>query len=143
MTADQITPLRVLFVDDDPLSLDRASQWLAKQSEIHVVGEAASGEEGIDQVFLLKPDLVVMDLSMPTMRGHEAAQRIKRRSKATTVMLISMNNHETFIESCLDYVDGSLPKDDQYSRLIPLILALFPGRGFTFQRLSLGSAAGA
>jgi len=133
----------VLFVDDDPLFLDRASQWLAKQPGIHIVGQATSGEEGVEAVFLLKPDLVVMDLSMPTMRGHEASLEIKRRSKATTVMLISMNKHETFIESCLDYVDGSLPKDDQYSRLIPLILALFPGRGFTFQRLSLGSAAGA
>ena len=133
----------MLFVDDDPLFLDRASQWLAKQPGIHIVGQAVSGEEGVEEVCLLKPDLVVMDLAMPTMRGHEAAQRIKRRSEATRVILMSTHNHETFIESCLHYLDGSLPKDDQYSRLIPLMLTLFPGRGFTFQRLSFGSAAGA
>ena len=139
----QNPPLRILLVDDNPLFLNRASQWLAKQPGIHIVGQATSGEEGIEQVFLLNPDLVVMDLAMPTMNGHEAAQQIKRRSEATRVILISMHNHETFSENCLLHTDGFVPKDDLYSRLIPLIWALFPGRGFSLVCLSLASAAGA
>jgi DNA-binding NarL/FixJ family response regulator len=135
--------LRVLLVDDNLLYLNRASQWLAKQPGIHIVGQAASGEQGIEQTLLLTPDLVVMDLAMPTMNGHEAAQQIKRQSEATKVILISMHNHETFSENCLLHTDGFVPKDDLYRRLIPLIWALFPGRGFSLVCLSLASAAGA
>ena len=105
-------PLRVLSVDDNSLFLSRLSQWLARQPGIHIVGQTTSGEEGIEQVFLLNPNLVVMDLAMPTMNGHEAAQRIKRRSEATRVILMSMHNHETFSENCLLHTDGVVPKDD-------------------------------
>ena len=142
-TSGQHPPLRVLLVDDNPLFLNRASQWLSKQPGIHVVGQATSGKEGIEQVLLLNPDLVVMDLVMPTMNGHEAAQQIKRRSEATRVILISMHNLETFSDNCLLNTDGFVPKDDLYSRLTPLIWTLFPGRGFSLVCLSLASAAGA
>ena len=135
--------LRVLLVDDNPLFLNRASPWLSTQPGIHVVGQATSGKEGIEQVLLLNPDLVVMDLVMPTMNGHEAAQQIKRRSEATRVILISMHNLETFSDNCLLNTDGFVPKDDLYSRLTPLIWTLFPGRGFSLVCLSLASAAGA
>jgi DNA-binding NarL/FixJ family response regulator len=139
----QYQPLRVLLVDDNSLFLNRLSQWLAKQPGIHIVGQATSGEEGIEQVFLLKPDLVVMDLAMPTMNGHEAALRIKRRSEATTVILMSMHSLETFSENSLLHTEDVLPKDDLYSRLIPRIWALFPGRGFSLVCFSLASTAGA
>ena len=141
--SDQNPPLRVLLVDDNPLFLNRVSQWLTKQPGIHLVGQATSGKEGIEQTFLLNPDLVVMDLAMPTMNCHEAAQRIKHRSEATRVILISMHDYETFSENCLLHTDGFVPKDDLYSRLMPLIWALFPGRGFSLVCLSLASAAGA
>jgi len=138
--SDQNPPLRVLLVDDNSLFLNRAAQWLAKQPGIHMVGQATSGEEGIEQALFLNPDLVVMDLAMPAMNGHEAAQQIKCRSEETKVILISLHNLETFSENCLLYTDGFVPKDDLYRRLIPLIWALFPGRGFILLCLSLGSA---
>jgi DNA-binding NarL/FixJ family response regulator len=131
------------LVDDNLLFLNRASQWLTKQPGIHIVGQASSGVQGIEQALLLTPDLVVMDLAMPTMNGHEAAQQIKRRSEATRVILISMHNHETFSENCLLHTDGFLPKDDLHSRLIPLIWTLFPGRGFSLVCLSFATAVGA
>jgi DNA-binding NarL/FixJ family response regulator len=138
--SDQHPPLRVLLVDDSPLFLNQAAHWLAKQPGIHMVGQAISGKEGIEQAFFLNPDLVVMDLAMPVMNGHEAAQQIKLRSKATRVILISMHNHESFSENSLLYSDGFVPKDDLYNRLMPLIWALFPGRGFSLLCLCLGSA---
>jgi DNA-binding NarL/FixJ family response regulator len=137
------SPLRVLLVDDNPLFLNQATQWLTKQPGIHMVGQATSGKEGIEQALRLNPDLVVMDLSMPIMNGHEATQQIKRRSKATRVILISMHNHETFSENSLLYSDGFVSKDNLFSHLIPLIWALFPGRGFSFLCICLGSAVGA
>jgi DNA-binding NarL/FixJ family response regulator len=142
-TSSQNHALRVLLVDDSPLFLNRATQWLAKQPGIEIVGQATSGEEGVELVLRLNPDLVVMDLAMPTMNGHEAAQQIKGRSEATRVILISMHNHETFNDNCLLYTDGFVPKDDLHSRLIPLIWALFPGRGFSLVCLGLASTAGA
>ena len=66
-TSGQHPPLRVLLVDDNPLFLNRTSQWLNKQPGIHVVGQATSGKEGVELVLLLNPDLVVMDPAMPIM----------------------------------------------------------------------------
>ena len=134
-------PLRVLLVDDSPLFLNRASQWLANQPGIDIVGQATSGEEGIELVLFLNPDLVVMDLAMPAMNGHEAARQIKLRSQATRVILISVHDHETFNENSLPYLDGFVPKDDLHSRLIPLIWGLFPRRGFSLVCMCLGSLA--
>jgi DNA-binding NarL/FixJ family response regulator len=142
-TSDQKSSLRVLLVDDNPVFLNQASQWLTKQPGIHLVGKATSGKEGIEQALLLNPELVVMDLVMPTMNGHEAAEQIKCRLETTRVILISLHNHETFSENCLHYTDGFVPKDDLYSRLIPLIWTLFPGRGFNLLCLGLACTVGA
>src|SRR5438552_18515592 len=65
--------IKVLVVDDHPLVIEGIKSSLQKQSRFVVVGEAANGLEAIQKARALKPDVVVMDISMPVMNGLEAA----------------------------------------------------------------------
>src|SRR5262249_59931152 len=76
-TAPHPAGCRVLLVDDNHDFLASVERFLSVEPGIAVVGRAASGREALDQVGRLRPEVVVMDLSMPEMDGLEATQRLK------------------------------------------------------------------
>lgn len=69
--------IRVLFVDDHEMVRIGISSYLSTQEDISVIGEAASGREGIEKAEELEPDVILMDLVMDDMNGIEATQHIK------------------------------------------------------------------
>ncbi|MBI3753083.1 MAG: response regulator [Deltaproteobacteria bacterium] len=71
---------RFLIVDDSVFARKNMSKVVEMAGGV-VVGEATTGREGIEQYFKLKPDLVIMDVSMPEMEGLEALARIKEKDK--------------------------------------------------------------
>ena len=87
------TPTRVLVVDDESLVRRILIQILASYRDLELVGEAASGEEAIAAVARLEPDVVVMDIRMPTLDGIAAAREI--RAKAPHVKIIGLSEHAT------------------------------------------------
>ena len=81
--------VRVLVVDDSKPFRVAARGVLRRVPGFTIVGEAESGEEAVDQVTALSPDLVLMDIKMPGMTGVEAAQRISESAPHTVVFLCS------------------------------------------------------
>jgi CheY-like chemotaxis protein len=75
-------PIRMLMVDDSPTFLDAATTFLSRVPRFEVVGRALSGEEALEQVHQLQPDLVLLDLAMPGMDGLEVTRRLKAQSGA-------------------------------------------------------------
>lgn len=84
---------RVLVVDDESLVRRILKQILASYQDLELVGEAANGEEAIAAVARLQPDIVVMDIRMPTLDGIAAAREI--RAKAPHVKIIGLSEHAT------------------------------------------------
>lgn len=103
-------------------------QWyLGTLPEIEVVAEATNGEQAIVEVARLHPDLVLMDIRMPTMDGLEATRRIRAGCQYTRILLLT--NHATAIPAgIVDEVgaDGLLDKAELADRL-PAALARFSG----------------
>ena len=78
--------ITVLLVDDDPVIRQLLRDILDRYSDIHIVGEAESGEDAVAVALTLNPAVVLMDFNLPTMTGIQATTLIKLQSPCTTVV---------------------------------------------------------
>ena len=82
--------LRVLLVDDHEIVRQGLTALLSEQPDLTVVGEAANGREAVNEAYRLRPDVVIMDMSMPLMNGDEATRQIKLGLSQTRIVALSM-----------------------------------------------------
>ncbi len=82
-------PITVVLVDDHVLVRDGVRAYLSAQTDIRVVGEAASGPEAVEVVRSTAPDVVLMDLLLPGMSGIEATQHVRRISPRSQVVVLT------------------------------------------------------
>jgi NarL family two-component system response regulator LiaR len=82
-------PISVMLIDDHRVVRQGLSDFLELQADIEIVGEAASGEEGVQLARELLPDVVLMDLVMPGIDGVETTRRLKAVSPSTRVIVLT------------------------------------------------------
>jgi two-component system nitrate/nitrite response regulator NarL len=115
MTANpsDATPQRVLIIDDHPLFRKGVADLLGMEPGLQLVGEAASGEEGVALALLIEPDLILLDLNMRGMDGVETLRRLRDEgvSDARILMLTVSNAHEDVVRALRAGADGYLLKD--------------------------------
>lgn len=106
-------PQRVLIIDDHPLFRKGVADLLSLEPGLQLVGEAASGEEGIALAQRLAPDLILLDLNMRGMDGVETLRRLRGEGASDTriLMLTVSNAHEDVVRAMRAGADGYLLKD--------------------------------
>jgi DNA-binding NarL/FixJ family response regulator len=105
-------PLRVLIADDQRLMREGLRTLLELETDIQVVGEAANGQEVLDRYAALQPDVVLMDVQMPTMDGVEATRRLCAQwDTARVLILTTFENDEYVFEGLRAGALGYLLKD--------------------------------
>jgi two-component system response regulator NreC len=129
--------IRILLADDHALIRSGIATLLQGANDLEVVGEASDGEEAIEKTQLLKPDVVVIDLSMPRLSGIEATKVITRRFPAVHVLVLTMHENEEYVYQILrsgasGYVLKSAGKDE----LSTAIRAVAKGEKFFSPRVS-------
>jgi PAS domain S-box-containing protein len=123
--------VRVLIVDDYEFVRRGVRALLITDPEIEVVGEAADGEEAVSKVQQLKPDVVILDLSMPRMNGLQATREIKRLSSNIAVLMLSQHDSPQVAREALQAGAAEyITKSSLWSKLLPAL-----------QRLQLGQAS--
>jgi len=95
-------PIRILLADDHAVVRSGLRRLLEQNAEMQVIAEAGSGEQAYQLFSELKPDVVVMDLSMPGMGGLESIRRILVRSPLARVVVFSMHENAAFAFQALN-----------------------------------------
>src|SRR6267154_351359 len=114
-----MVPLRIFLADDHEIVRFGLRNLLESQLGWSVVGEAADGKDAVDQVFLLGPDVTLLDISMPGLNGLEAAQQIVSGGSRTKIIILSVHDSEDVIYQVLDSgARGFVLKSDAMRDLI-------------------------
>lgn len=123
--------IRILLADDHQLMRSGLRLLIEQQADLTVVGEAADGREAVALAKSLRPDVAVMDISMPNLNGIEAAHQITQSHAELAVIVLSMHPDESYVLRALKAgAKGYLLKDSAESDLITAVRAVARGKSF-------------
>ncbi len=122
-----MAPRRVLLVDDHALFRDGIASLL-RAGGLDVCGQAGNGEEAIEKAREMRPDLILMDVSMPGMSGLDAARVIKAELPDTRVVMLTVSDDEQHLfDAIKNGADGYILKDTPGDDFSELLTRLFEG----------------
>jgi len=114
-----VTKIRVLVADDHTIVRQGLVGILKASPDIEVVAEASDGNEAVEKSLKTKPDVVVLDVSMPRLSGIEAARRIHEALPAARILVLTMHDDEEYILKMVRAgASGYLLKDGAASELL-------------------------
>lgn len=123
--------IRVLIADDHAVVREGIRHVLSLEAGFDVVGEAADGAEAVALAETLRPDVLVLDLSLPVLSGLDAAARIRERVPDIRILVLSIHDREEYVlESVRVGAHGYLRKDSSPAELRGAIRALHGGGSF-------------
>lgn len=120
--------IRVLLADDHAFVRESIRQFLEKEPDIEVVGEAADGEQMVTLANELKPDVIIADVAMPNLNGIEATRKIKATNPSIAILILTAYDFDQYVFTLLEAGATSyLLKDISSQELIKGIYATYRG----------------
>ena len=120
--------LRILLADDHKMVRDGLRLMIDSQRDMEVIGEAANGKEALEQARELKPDVIVMDLSMPEMNGLQATEQLKAERPEVKVVALTVHEDASYlVQLCKAGAVGYVLKRSAGDDLIRAIRAVAAG----------------
>ena len=128
--------IKIILVDDHAVVRAGFRMLLAASEFIDVISEASRGEEAIGQYVNLKPDIVVMDLSMPGLGGLETIHRIVQRDGRAKILVFSVYHQRVYVNRALNAgAKGYITKNSAPEILIEAIVTIMQGQNYIEQGL--------
>ncbi|MEX0991803.1 MAG: response regulator transcription factor [Actinomycetota bacterium] len=129
--------MRVLIVDDHPVTRDGLRTALSTSRDIDIVGEASTGEQAVELIPELTPDVVFMDVRMPGMGGIEATRGIREVAPDTKVILFTVDESRAAIAEAIQAgVSGYLLKDSSAEELVNAARLALEGKAVIHPKLT-------
>ena len=120
--------ISILLVENHALVMESIHQSLAREPDFTVIGEAGDGEEAVRMAHELKPDVIVMDISLPGINGIEATKQIKAFQPSAIILGLTAYDYEQYIFPLLDAgAAGYLLKDISSRELVNAIKTVYRG----------------
>ena len=125
------TLIRTLVVDDYAPWRQFLRCKLRMHDEFEVVAECGDGPEAIQKAKEFQPELILLDIGLPTLNGIEAVRHIREVSPESTILFVSQNRYPEIVEEALTMgADGYVLKSDAATDLLPAIKAALEGKRF-------------
>ncbi len=133
-----MTPIRVLLADDHPVVRTGIRNLLGRSPDIQVVGEASNGTEALQLCDELKPDVILLDMEMPGLKGVEVAQRLRSAESSIRVLALSAYDDKQYILELLESgASGYLTKEEAPETIIDAIRGVSQGeQGWVSRRVA-------
>ena len=129
--------IRVLLVDDYGPFRQFVRSTFQKKPNLQIIGEVSDGLEAVEKAQQLQPDLILLDIGLPTLNGIEVARRIRKHSPASKILFVSENRSWDVAEEGLrSGGDGYVVKSDAASDLLPAVEAVLKGKQFVSATLA-------
>jgi two-component system NarL family response regulator len=130
--------IRVVLADDHPITREGVKRILVKAPDIEVVGEAQNGEEALRLVNELSPDILLLDMEMPSMKGVEVAKKLKENKSSVRILALSSYDEKQFIFGLLSAgASGYLTKEEVPTTIIEAVRGVSRGeQGWVSRRVA-------
>ena len=129
--------IRILLADDHKITREGLRSLISKQSDMKVVAEAENGRDAVSLAKELRPDVIIMDVSMPDLNGIEATKQILSESKNVKVVALSMHSDNLFVSEMLKSgASGYMLKDCAFEELDRAIREVFNGNTYLSPMIS-------
>jgi DNA-binding NarL/FixJ family response regulator len=126
-----MTPYRILIADDHAMIRDGLKNLIRQNPEYMIIGEASCGKEALALYSSLKPDLLILDISMPDMNGMDVSQSILSEEPDANIIVLSMYDGEDYISRCLEIgVKGYVVKNESGAELDYAIKSVLKGSNY-------------
>jgi DNA-binding NarL/FixJ family response regulator len=91
----KVVPIRILIVDDHDVVREGVRSILQKRADWEICGEASNGQDAVSQIESLKPDVIILDITMPKMSGLDVARKVVPNVPSSRVLMFTMHDSET------------------------------------------------
>ncbi|WP_208350057.1 response regulator transcription factor [Pseudaestuariivita rosea] len=126
-----MTAIKVVIVDDHPMVAEGIQAILETYDDLDVIATLVNGQEAIDQVEALAPDVMLLDLNMPGVNGLSATEIILERRPETRILILSMHDSPEYISSALSHgAKGYVLKDVPTDEIKTAIDTVMQGRQY-------------
>jgi DNA-binding NarL/FixJ family response regulator len=130
--------IRVLLVDDHPVVREGIRKLLENQQDITVVGEASEGSQAIDMVRELSPDVVLLDMELPGIKGTQVAKQLQEEGLSVRILALSAHDDREYIREVLSFgASGYLVKEEVPEAIIEAVKGVAYGeQGWVSRRVA-------
>ena len=129
--------IKIVIAEDHTILREGLKSLISTHEDMNVVCEAGDGHEAIRCVDKFRPDIILLDLSMPRMNGLDAIREIKKINKPTKVIVLTVHKTDEYVRACLQAgVDGYLLKDSGYTELLAAIRGVMGGKRYLSPEIS-------
>jgi DNA-binding NarL/FixJ family response regulator len=126
-----VDPYRVLLADDHVMFRQGIRNLIEKVGGIQIIGEVNDGLELLEFLKTSVPDLIILDIAMPKLRGLEAMREVKKNYRNVKIILLTMYGNQGLIRQAINYkTDGFILKEEQIGELIHAIKEVRSGRKY-------------